>query len=117
MKDEKRNDFFFSLYIFIVLIMAVIYFSVPERKEFVDFQLKWWKEAWLALGLFQLFNRIYSSYFLMTIANKPIRQAVMAARNNFENPKSMANGTEAEAAKTDATLLIPIAIGMKLLSL
>jgi len=46
MKAEDRKDIYFILYIIIVLILAVIYFTVPERAFFIDNQLKWWKEMW-----------------------------------------------------------------------
>jgi len=44
MKDEKRKNIIFVLFILIVLIMAVIYFSVPERALFLENQITWWKE-------------------------------------------------------------------------
>jgi hypothetical protein len=43
-KDKK--DILFFLYILIVLVLAVIYFTMPERAEFFEFQLKWWGEMW-----------------------------------------------------------------------
>ena len=46
MKTEGRKDIYFILYIIIVLILSVIYFTVPERALFIDNQLKWWKEMW-----------------------------------------------------------------------
>ncbi len=46
MKENSKKDVQFILYILTVLILAVIYFTVPERKEFLDFQLKWWGEMW-----------------------------------------------------------------------
>ncbi|MBI4683201.1 MAG: hypothetical protein HY757_08905 [Nitrospirae bacterium] len=48
-KAEGRKDLVFVLYIMAVLILAVIYFTVPERKEFIGFQLEWWKEFWRSL--------------------------------------------------------------------
>jgi hypothetical protein len=44
MKAEGGKDIYFILYLIIVLILAVIYFTVPERALFIDNQLKWWKE-------------------------------------------------------------------------
>jgi len=44
MKDEKRKNIIFILFILIVFIMAVIYFSVPERALFLENQITWWKE-------------------------------------------------------------------------
>lgn len=46
MKENAKKDKLFILYILIVLVLAVIYFSVPERKEFLDFQVKWWSGMW-----------------------------------------------------------------------
>jgi hypothetical protein len=46
MKAEGKKDILFVLYILTVLILTVIYFSVPERQEFIDFQVKWWSEFW-----------------------------------------------------------------------
>ncbi|NOZ69466.1 MAG: hypothetical protein GXP46_09565 [Deferribacteres bacterium] len=42
MKTERRRDLFFILYISAIIIMAVIYFTVPERMSFLENQLKWW---------------------------------------------------------------------------
>jgi hypothetical protein len=46
MKAEGGKDIYFILYIIIALILAVIYFTVPERALFIENQLKWWKEMW-----------------------------------------------------------------------
>ncbi|MBI5674894.1 MAG: hypothetical protein HZC48_03545 [Nitrospirae bacterium] len=46
MKSEGRKDIYFILYIIIIVILAVIYFTVPERALFIENQLKWWKEMW-----------------------------------------------------------------------
>ncbi len=42
MKAERRKDIFFILYMSIIIIMAVIYFTVPERMSFLENQFKWW---------------------------------------------------------------------------
>ncbi len=42
MRAEKRKDLFFILYIAVIIIMAVIYFTVPERMSFLENQFKWW---------------------------------------------------------------------------
>jgi hypothetical protein len=39
-----RKDIIYVLFILIILIMAVIYFTVPERASFIENQLKWWGE-------------------------------------------------------------------------
>jgi len=44
MKENSIKDRLFVLYILTVLVLTIIYFTVPERKEFLDFQLKWWNE-------------------------------------------------------------------------
>jgi hypothetical protein len=49
MKPESRKDIYFILYIIIVLILTVIYFTVPERALFIDNQLQWWGEMWKAI--------------------------------------------------------------------
>lgn len=46
MKAEGRENMFFILFILVVMIMAVIYFTVPERSFFLENQIKWWKEFW-----------------------------------------------------------------------
>ena len=46
MKENAKKERLFILYILTVLVLAVIYFTVPERKEFFDFQVKWWSEMW-----------------------------------------------------------------------
>lgn len=46
MKEELKKNIVFILYMLIVLAMAVIYFSVPERVVFMENQIKWWSELW-----------------------------------------------------------------------
>ncbi len=41
---RDRKDILYYLFIIIILIMAVIYFTVPERASFIKNQLKWWGE-------------------------------------------------------------------------
>jgi len=45
-KEKDRKDICFVLYIIAVLVMAVIYFTVPGRKQFMENQLDWWGELW-----------------------------------------------------------------------
>ena len=45
-KSEVRKSTFFILYIIAIIIMAVIYFSVPEREAFLENQVQWWSEMW-----------------------------------------------------------------------
>jgi len=44
MKDDQKKNFIFIAFIITVIILAVIYFSVPERSKFIENQLKWWAE-------------------------------------------------------------------------
>ena len=44
MKSERIKNIYFAIYMIAVIILASIYFTVPERKEFIDFQVKWWSE-------------------------------------------------------------------------
>ena len=47
MNEESKKDLFFILYILVILILAVIYFSVPERALFIENAVKWWKDLLL----------------------------------------------------------------------
>lgn len=42
--DERKKDIVFIVFIIAVIILAVIYFFVPERALFMENQLKWWAE-------------------------------------------------------------------------
>ena len=44
MKSEREKDIYFAIYMIAVIVLAVIYFTVPERTGFIDFQFKWWGE-------------------------------------------------------------------------
>jgi hypothetical protein len=44
MNSERKKDIYFAIYMIAVIILAAIYFTVPERKTFIDFQVKWWGE-------------------------------------------------------------------------
>jgi len=44
--SEVRKNTFFIMYIIAIVIMAVIYFSMPERKSFFEYQKKWWSGMW-----------------------------------------------------------------------
>ena len=46
MKDENKKNILFVIYITAVLVLAIIYFTVPERGAFFDYQVKWWSEMW-----------------------------------------------------------------------
>jgi hypothetical protein len=45
MKKETREDRLFIAFLIVVILLAVIYFSVPERAEFFEYQFKWWREV------------------------------------------------------------------------
>ncbi len=44
MKAETRKDIHFVVFIIIILVLALVYFTVPERTDFIEFQKGWWKE-------------------------------------------------------------------------
>lgn len=46
MQEKDKKDILLFLYILIVLVLGVIYFTVPERANFFEFQLEWWREMW-----------------------------------------------------------------------
>ncbi len=41
---KRRHDILFLIYLMIIIILAVMYFTVPERKMFLENQLEWWRE-------------------------------------------------------------------------
>ncbi len=41
---KRGKEILFIIYIFTVLILAVIYFTVPEREIFLENQIEWWGE-------------------------------------------------------------------------
>jgi hypothetical protein len=41
---KNRGDILLLVFIFITLVLAVLYFSVPERILFLENQLNWWNE-------------------------------------------------------------------------
>lgn len=43
---ERSKDIVFLLFILTVLILSVVYFSVPERVLFMENEIKWWSELW-----------------------------------------------------------------------
>ena len=46
MKEDRSKNIIFLLFILTVLILSVLYFSVPERVLFMENQIKWWEELW-----------------------------------------------------------------------
>jgi len=44
MREEQKKNILYIIFIVTVIIMAVTYFSVPERAKFFENQVKWWKE-------------------------------------------------------------------------
>jgi hypothetical protein len=44
--EERSKDIVFILFILAVLILSILYFSVPERVVFMENQIKWWSELW-----------------------------------------------------------------------
>ena len=43
MKEESKKDLFFILYLLVIVMLAVIYFSVPERALLIENAVRWWK--------------------------------------------------------------------------
>ncbi len=43
---RERRDIIFLLFISVVVILSIVYFSVPERALFIENQIKWWSEFW-----------------------------------------------------------------------
>jgi hypothetical protein len=41
---ENRKDIVFFLFISAVLILSILYFSVPERVLFMENEIRWWNE-------------------------------------------------------------------------
>ncbi|MEE8330106.1 MAG: hypothetical protein V3R54_09275 [Thermodesulfovibrionia bacterium] len=46
MKENRSKDGVFLLFILAVSVMSILYFSVPERMDFIKNQIKWWGELW-----------------------------------------------------------------------
>lgn len=46
MKEDRSKDIIFLLFLLAVLILSILYFSVPERVLFMENQMKWWGELW-----------------------------------------------------------------------
>jgi len=44
MTEEQKNNILYIVFIITVIILAIIYFSVPERVKFFENQIKWWAE-------------------------------------------------------------------------
>ena len=44
MKKIERKDLFFIIYMLVVVVLGFVYFSVPERADFFEFQVRWWNE-------------------------------------------------------------------------
>ena len=43
---KNGKDIIFLLFMLMVLILSVLYFSVPERASFIENQIEWWAEFW-----------------------------------------------------------------------
>lgn len=51
---ERVKDILFIAYMFTVILLSFLYFSVPERVLFMENQITWWKEfASFVLSFFQ----------------------------------------------------------------
>lgn len=40
----RKTNIILFIYLIIIIILAVIYFSVPERELFLENQMEWWRE-------------------------------------------------------------------------
>ena len=45
MKEESVRDFVFVLYLLVILLLTVVYSTVPEREVFLSNTLDWWSSA------------------------------------------------------------------------
>ena len=43
---EQSKDILFLFFILTVLVLSVLYFSVPERVFFMENEINWWLELW-----------------------------------------------------------------------
>jgi len=41
---NNKRDIIFWIYLVIIIVLSIIYFSMPERKEFISNTIEWWKE-------------------------------------------------------------------------
>lgn len=48
----RKTNIILFIYLIIIIILAVIYFSVPERELFLENQMEWWR------GFFRLIRSI-----------------------------------------------------------
>ncbi len=42
MNKERVKDLVFALFMIVVLALAIIYFTVPERTMFLNNTIEWW---------------------------------------------------------------------------
>jgi hypothetical protein len=42
MKEENAKDFMFVLYTVVILVLTIVYFTVPERVIFLSNTIDWW---------------------------------------------------------------------------
>ncbi|MBI5410230.1 MAG: hypothetical protein HZA14_12785 [Nitrospirae bacterium] len=50
MKIKGRENTLQILFMLIILVLAVVYFTLPERTLFIENQMKWWGEFWDVFG-------------------------------------------------------------------
>ncbi len=46
---ELYREIFFIVYLVVTVLLAAGYFSVPERVQFMEFQIEWWKELFTVI--------------------------------------------------------------------
>ena len=44
MKKEKKGNIVFILYLIVILTLAIVYFTVPERAEIIRRSIDWWSQ-------------------------------------------------------------------------
>ncbi len=44
--NNNNNDKAFIVFMLSVIVLTIVYFSVPERVIFLENQIKWWSEFW-----------------------------------------------------------------------
>jgi len=40
---NNKRDIVFWIYLVSIIVLSVIYFSMPERKEFINNTIEWWE--------------------------------------------------------------------------
>jgi hypothetical protein len=46
---ERHKEIFFIVFIVAIVALSAVYFSVPERVLFMEFQITWWRKFFSVL--------------------------------------------------------------------